>query len=93
MSELEVLEIARMGLWTLIKVAAPLMLIALGVGLMISLFQALTQIQEMTLSFVPKILAMFIALIIFMPFILETLTTFTEELYSRMTVIGQSDLE
>lgn len=93
MSELEILEIVRMGLWTLIRVAAPLMLIALGVGLLISLFQALTQIQEMTLSFVPKILAMFLAIIIFMPFIVETMTTFAEELYTRIQLVGQSELE
>lgn len=93
MSELEVLEIARNSLWVLLKVAAPLMLIALGVGLLISLFQALTQIQEMTLSFVPKILAIFIAMVIFMPFILESLKTFTEELYTHIQTVGKSDLE
>ncbi len=58
----EVMDVARDAIWTLILVCSPLMLIALIVGVAISLFQALTQIQEMTLVFVPKILAIFVAI-------------------------------
>lgn len=64
----EVLDVAREGIWLLLKVASPLMLTALFVGLVIALFQALTQLQEMTLVFVPKILAIFIALLVALPF-------------------------
>ena len=93
MNELEVLEVMREALWVLITIATPLMLVALGVGLLISLFQALTQIQEMTLSFVPKIIAIFFSLMLFMPFMLEEMQVFAEQLYERITIIGKSDLE
>ncbi len=73
--------------------AAPVMLIALIVGLIISLFQALTQIQEMTLSFVPKILAVFFSLIFFMPFMSNTISTFTQSVFERISEIGKNDRE
>ena len=60
----EVLDVARDAIYTLIVVSAPVMLVGLAVGVAISLLQALTQIQEMTLAFVPKILAIFISLLI-----------------------------
>ena len=63
------LDIGKQAIFVLLKISLPLMLVALFVGLTISLFQALTQIQEMTLSFVPKIIAIFFALIVFLPFI------------------------
>ena len=69
----EVLDIARDAIFTLILVAAPVMLVGLIVGLAISLFQALTQIQEMTIAFVPKILAIFVALVVALPFMAEKL--------------------
>lgn len=68
MSGAEVLDVARDGVFTMLIVAGPLMLVALVVGLVIALFQALTQIQEMTLVFVPKIVAIFVALIVLLPF-------------------------
>ena len=64
----EVLDIARDAILTLVLVSSPLMLIGLVVGVAISLFQALTQIQEMTLVFVPKIIAIFVVLLISLPF-------------------------
>ena len=69
----EVLDIAREAIYTLILVAAPVMLVGLAVGVAISLLQALTQIQEMTLAFVPKILAIFMALLIALPFMAQQL--------------------
>ena len=69
----DVLDIARDAIWTLVVVSAPLMIVGLLVGVVISLFQALTQIQEMTLVFVPKILAMFVALIVALPFMADAL--------------------
>lgn len=68
MSGAEVLDVARDGIWTLLKVAGPLMIVGLLVGVVIALFQALTQIQEMTLVFVPKIIAMFLTLLVALPF-------------------------
>ena len=64
----EVLDVARDAIYTLIVVASPVMLVGLAVGVVISLLQAVTQIQEMTLAFVPKILAIFISLLIALPF-------------------------
>jgi len=64
------------------------MVISLVVGLVISLFQALTQIQEQTLTFVPKIVVMFVSLLVLLPFMLSTLITFTERLVDRIVSIG-----
>ncbi|PCJ57586.1 MAG: flagellar biosynthetic protein FliQ [Rhodospirillaceae bacterium] len=88
MPEGVVLEIAREAIWVAIKMAGPVMLVALLVGLSISLFQALTQIQEMTLSFVPKILAIFFSLLLFMPFMASTLSTFTHRLTDQIAGLG-----
>ncbi len=88
MGPLEVIEIARDGLIVLLKIGAPVMLIALIVGLAISLIQALTQIQEMTLAFVPKILVIFVSVMTLLPFMLRTLIVFTESLFARMTSLG-----
>ena len=67
------LDVARDAILTLVLVSSPLMLIGLAVGVAISLFQALTQIQEMTLVFVPKILAMFVAMLIALPFMADSM--------------------
>jgi flagellar biosynthetic protein FliQ len=64
----EVLDVARDGILTLLWVAGPMMLVGLAVGVVISLLQALTQIQEQTLVFVPKIVAMFVVMLIVLPF-------------------------
>ena len=69
----EVLDIAREAIYTLIVVASPVMLVGLGVGVAIALLQALTQIQEMTIAFVPKILAIFVSLLIALPFMADKL--------------------
>ena len=84
MTTTEVVDVLRDGIFTLITISAPAMMVALAVGLTISLLQALTQIQEATLTFVPKIFALLLTLIIAMPFMLDTLVIFGEELYSRI---------
>ncbi len=76
----EILDIARDGVWTLLLVASPVMLVGLGVGLIVALFQALTQIQEMTLVFVPKIIAMFLALLVALPFMGQALGGYMERI-------------
>ena len=80
----EVVDVGREAIWVLLKVAGPVMLIALAVGLAIALFQALTQIQEMTLAFVPKMFTIFISLTVLMPFMLGTLMTFMEQIALRI---------
>ena len=69
----EVLDIAREAIYTLIVVASPALLVGLAVGVAIALLQALTQIQEMTIAFVPKILAIFVSLLVALPFMAEKL--------------------
>jgi len=76
----EVLDIARQGIWTLILISAPPMVVGLAVGVVIALFQALTQIQEMTIVFVPKILAIFVTLLISLPFMGQVLEAYTARL-------------
>jgi flagellar biosynthetic protein FliQ len=84
MSGAEVLDVGRDGIFTLLWVAGPLMIVALVVGVAISLFQALTQIQEMTLVFVPKIIAIFVALIIALPFMGDVLNGYMGRIASRI---------
>ena len=69
----EVLDVAKDSILTLVVVSSPLMLVGLAVGVAISLVQALTQIQEMTLVFVPKILAIFVAMLLALPFMADAL--------------------
>ncbi len=88
MSPAEALEIGREAVLVAIKIGAPIMLVALLVGLVISLIQALTQVQEMTLSFVPKILVIFLSVMLFLPFMLSTLTGFAERLAERIVTLG-----
>jgi flagellar biosynthetic protein FliQ len=83
-----VVDVAREAILVMIKLGAPAMLVALLVGLVISLLQALTQMQEMTLSFVPKILAIFVTLMIALPFMIATLVAFSEELFRRIAGLG-----
>lgn len=87
MEPLEVIDVGRDAIVVLLKVAAPLMAVALIVGLLIALFQALTQIQEMTLTFVPKIVAMFFTLLVVLPYMFQTLADFNERLVERIIQI------
>jgi flagellar biosynthetic protein FliQ len=80
----EVLDFGRDALWATVFMCAPAMIAGLVVGLIIAFFQALTQIQEMTLVFVPKILAIFAALLIFLPFMGATLAGFSNEVFTRI---------
>ena len=84
MNEADVLDIARDAIVVAIKVGGPTMILALLIGLGISLVQALTQIQEMTLTFIPKILVIFVSLLLFMPYMLGTLADFTQRLMDRI---------
>lgn len=84
----EVLDIAREAVWTMILVAAPTMVIGLVVGVVIALFQALTQIQEMTLVFVPKILAIFVTILITLPFMSQVLQAFMGRVTEMILATG-----
>ena len=88
MNEMEVLDIARDGMMVMLLVAAPMLLTGLVVGLGISIFQTLTHIQEMTLTFIPKILAVFTALVIFLPWMLSELTEFMQRIMDKIVALG-----
>lgn len=77
----QVMDLCRDMLWVAIVMGAPALATALIVGLIVSLLQALTQIQEATLAFVPKVLAICAVIVLTLPFTLGTLTTFTQHLY------------
>lgn len=87
MNEQQALEFAREAIFVVLKIGAPIMLVALVVGLIIALFQALTQIQEMTLTFVPKILVIFLTLLVLLPFILDTMQVFMLGVADRIASI------
>lgn len=80
----EVVDVLREALWVLVIVGAPVMLTALIVGLTVSLIQALTQIQEMTLTFVPKLLAMLGVMALALPYMLQTLIEFSNGLFLKI---------
>ncbi len=88
MNDQEVLETVQQALLLCIQIGAPVLLIGLVVGVAIALVQALTQIQEITLVFVPKILAIFLALFVFLPGMMKTLTVFMESLADKMIGLG-----
>ena len=77
-----VLDVAVETIWTIIITSAPLLIVSLVVGLIVSIFQAVTSIQENTLTFVPKILAIFVCMLIFGSFILNTIIDFMNELWN-----------
>jgi flagellar biosynthetic protein FliQ len=80
----DAMDIAREAIMVALKLGAPVMLLALVIGLAVSLFQALTQIQEMTLTFVPKIIAIMLSLLLLLPFMLATLSNFMDRLVDRI---------
>lgn len=91
MNSLEVIAIVQEALFLLLKISTPIMLVALVVGLAVALFQALTQIQEMTLTFVPKIIAIFFCVMLILPWMLSNMTDFMESITDRIITIEDSD--
>ncbi len=79
-----VIDIARQALTVMVLLAAPLLLTALAVGLLIGMFQAATQINEMTLSFIPKLLAVAVAILVAGPWMLRLILDFTQRLFERI---------
>ena len=87
MNQADVLEVVRSGIWTTLLVAAPPLAVAVAVGVSISLVQALTQVQEMTLTFVPKIVAILIAVVLALPFMYGALATYAERMTDLIVAI------
>lgn len=84
MTQGDVLFVAKEALMVILITSAPMLGIALVVGITISIFQSVTQIQEATLAFVPKIVAVFVTILIFGPWMLKMITEFTQNLYQNM---------
>lgn len=84
MNEADALDIMQAAVWTVLVAAGPAVLSAMVVGVTIALIQALTQVQEMTLTFVPKILAIFVTIAISAPFIGSQISIFTNIVFSRI---------
>jgi flagellar biosynthesis protein FliQ len=88
MNATDVIDVLRDSMLVTIKVAGPIMLLTLVVGIAISVVQTLTQIQEATLTFVPKIILVYVALLFLAPFMLSTLVTFTQAIMDRIIGLG-----
>ncbi len=84
MNGAEVMDVARDALWLTIQLAAPVLIVGLVVGVVIGLFQALTQIQEATLIYAPKIIAIFVSLLLFLPLMGALLGGFFTQITSRI---------
>jgi len=84
MTQDTVMELAGQALWVAILLGGPLLLSALGIGLMVGMFQAATQINEMTLSFIPKLGILIVALLVFGPWMLSTLVDFTRTIITEI---------
>lgn len=84
MNALDALEMVQAAIWTVIVASGPAVLAAMVVGIAVSLVQALTQIQEMTLTFVPKILAILLVCFASAPFVGSVIYAFSEQVYSRI---------
>ena len=90
MTPAQVLDMATLSIDTLLWVTAPVMAVALVVGLIIALFQALTSIQEMTLTFVPKIFLVFLSMVLFLPFMASKINALAIELFAQIATGGAS---
>lgn len=82
-----VLTLAERSIYTILLVAGPTLVLALGVGLLVSIFQATTQIQEQTLAFIPKIIAVLVGIVFFGPWMLSKLVEFTTDLYQSLPML------
>ncbi|HSZ90222.1 MAG TPA: flagellar biosynthesis protein FliQ [Acetobacteraceae bacterium] len=90
MNDTDTAMLLRDGMLVMLKLGGPPLLVALAVGLLVALLQAVTQINEATLAFVPKVLALCAALMVLGPFMLSTLSSYTHTLLDRLIVIGGS---
>lgn len=80
-----VISIAEQGIMTVLMICGPLLLLALLVGLTVSIFQATTQIQEQTLAFIPKIVAVLVGIVFFGPWMLSHILTYAGDIFSNLT--------
>lgn len=89
MNEAVVLALAREALMTALLVGAPVLGVSLVIGIVVSIIQAVTQVNEMTLTFVPKLIGVFVAMLIFGPWMMETMLGFSAGLFANMGAYGR----
>ncbi|TGB04793.1 flagellar biosynthesis protein FliQ [Halobacillus salinus] len=82
-----VISFAKEGIYTVLMVSGPLLILALAVGLLVSIFQATTQIQEQTLAFIPKIVAVMIGMVFFGPWMLTSMVEFAANVFNNLNVL------
>ncbi len=80
-----VISLAEKGIYTVLIISAPLLILALGIGLIVSIFQATTQIQEQTLAFIPKIVAVLLGIVFFGPWMLSKMLSYTADIFNNLT--------
>lgn len=85
MSQEFIISLAEKGIYTVLVICGPLLVVALVIGLLVSIFQATTQIQEQTLAFIPKIVAVLLGLVFFGPWMLTHMLSFTYDILSNLT--------
>lgn len=88
MDQSQIIDIGSQALWVALELALPILIASLAVGLLVSVFQAVTQLQEPTLTFIPKILAVIAVLVFAGPWMMNTLLSFTIDLWSGIPSIG-----
>jgi flagellar biosynthetic protein FliQ len=89
MTDQSVIDLGTKAMWLALKIAAPTLVTALLIGLIVSIFQAATQINEQTLVFVPKILAMSVAMVVFGPWMLNLMLAFTVDIFQGIATLGR----
>jgi flagellar biosynthesis protein FliQ len=90
MTEAAFIDLLQHALWLILMLGAPILMVNLIVGIGISIFQAVTQIQEATLSFVPKLLCSFLCLVVLGPWMTRMIISYGEEIFQQLVVIGRS---
>jgi flagellar biosynthetic protein FliQ len=83
-----ILEIFSDGLWLAFRLTAPTLLAAMGIGLVIAILQAATQVQEQTLTFAPKLIGVAVALLLFAPWMMQQIQDFVIEIFARISEVG-----
>jgi flagellar biosynthetic protein FliQ len=88
LNEAVAISLARETLWVALQVGAPILGATLVIGVVVSIIQAVTQVNEMTLTFVPKVIGVFVAMLLFGPWMLQTLVSFTTVLFTNLGAYG-----
>ncbi len=88
MNQSQIMEIGAKAMWVTLEISLPILGVSLVVGLLVSIFQAVTQLQEPTLTFIPKILAVVVVIVVAGPWMMNTMLDFTVELWAGISLVG-----